>query len=62
MEDYIQNLFAERIGGSSFGKGTVLYKFEKISGRDALRKNRIPKRRLSIWVSANRTGWRIRRS
>lgn len=30
MEDYIQNLFAERIGGSSFGKGTVLYKFEKI--------------------------------
>ncbi len=30
MSDYIQNLFAERIGGSSFGKGTVLYKFEKI--------------------------------
>lgn len=30
MEDYIQNLFAERIGGSSFGKGTVFYKFEKI--------------------------------
>lgn len=30
MEDYIQDLFADRIGGSSFGKGTVLYKFEKI--------------------------------
>ena len=30
MSDYIQNLFADRIGGSSFGKGTVLYKFEKI--------------------------------
>lgn len=30
MSDYIQDLFAERIGGSSFGKGTVLYKFEKI--------------------------------
>lgn len=27
---YIQNLFAERIGGAGFGKGTVLYKFEKI--------------------------------
>ena len=30
MSDYVQNLFADRIGGSSFGKGTVLYKFEKI--------------------------------
>ncbi|MBI5642979.1 MAG: LL-diaminopimelate aminotransferase [Deltaproteobacteria bacterium] len=29
-EDYIQGLFAERIGGSGFGKGTKLYKFEKI--------------------------------
>lgn len=29
-EDYIQELFAERIGGNTFGKGTVLYKFEKI--------------------------------
>lgn len=30
MSDYIQELFAERIGGNTFGKGTVLYKFEKI--------------------------------
>ena len=30
QESYIQNLFAERIGGSKFGKDTVLYKFEKI--------------------------------
>jgi len=29
-ESYIQNMFAERIGGSSFGKDTNLYKFEKI--------------------------------
>ena len=29
-EDYIQGLFAERIGGSSFGKSTKIYKFEKI--------------------------------
>ena len=28
--DFIQNLFAERIGGKSFGKGTEIYKFEKI--------------------------------
>jgi len=26
-EDYIQRLFAERIGGSSFGKSTRIYKF-----------------------------------
>lgn len=30
MESYIQNLFAERIGGKSFGKEDVIYKFEKI--------------------------------
>jgi LL-diaminopimelate aminotransferase len=29
-ESYIQNLFAERIGGRLNGKGTALYKFEKI--------------------------------
>ncbi|MBF0170184.1 MAG: LL-diaminopimelate aminotransferase [Nitrospinae bacterium] len=29
-ESYIQNLFAERIGGSRFGKDTTIYKFEKI--------------------------------
>jgi len=29
-ESYIQNLFAERIGGAGYGKGTAIYKFEKI--------------------------------
>jgi LL-diaminopimelate aminotransferase len=29
-DDFIQNLFADRIGGKSFGKGTEIYKFEKI--------------------------------
>ncbi len=29
-ESFIQDLFAERIGGSNFGKDTTLYKFEKI--------------------------------
>src|SRR2546425_11280022 len=29
-ESYIQNLFAERIGGSQYGKSQALYKFEKI--------------------------------
>ncbi|MBI5887265.1 MAG: LL-diaminopimelate aminotransferase [Deltaproteobacteria bacterium] len=29
-EDFIQGLFAERIGGANFGKSTRLYKFEKI--------------------------------
>jgi LL-diaminopimelate aminotransferase len=36
-ESYIQRLFAERIGGRSFGKDTAIYKFEKIkrAKRDA---------------------------
>ena len=29
-ESYIQNLFAERIGGAQYGKTTAIYKFEKI--------------------------------
>lgn len=29
-ESYIQNLFAERIGGTEYGKSTAIYKFEKI--------------------------------
>lgn len=40
-ENYIQGLFAESIGGSGFGKGTVIYKFEKIkrAKRKALENN-----------------------
>ncbi len=30
QESYIQNLFAERIGGKRYGKDTAIYKFEKI--------------------------------
>ncbi len=29
-DSYIQNLFATRIGGAGYGKGTEIYKFEKI--------------------------------
>jgi len=29
-DSYIQNLFAERIGGKGYGKSTAIYKFEKI--------------------------------
>ena len=29
-ESYIQNLFAERIGGIKYGKDTAIYKLEKI--------------------------------
>ena len=29
-ESYIQNLFAERIGGRNYGQSTAIYKFEKI--------------------------------
>ncbi len=30
QEPYFQQLFADRIGGSNYGKGTAIYKFEKI--------------------------------
>ncbi len=40
-ESYIQELFAERIGGRNYGKGTEIYKFEKIRrARDAAVKNK----------------------
>ena len=29
-EPYFQQLFADRIGGADYGKGTEIYKFEKI--------------------------------
>jgi LL-diaminopimelate aminotransferase len=40
-ESYIQGMFAGRIGGSGFGKETVIYKFEKIkrAKRQALHDN-----------------------
>jgi LL-diaminopimelate aminotransferase len=40
-DPYIQNLFAERIGGKGYGKGTEIYKFEKIkrAKRAALQAN-----------------------
>lgn len=39
-ESFVQNLFAERIGGPKFGKDTVIYKFEKIKrAKAAARKN-----------------------
>lgn len=41
MESFIQQLFAERIGGSKFGKVDKIYKFEKIkmAKREALKNN-----------------------
>jgi LL-diaminopimelate aminotransferase len=30
MDPYFQSLFADRIGGANYGKGTEIYKFEKI--------------------------------
>lgn len=41
MENFIQQLFAERVGGSNFGNDAVLYKFEKIkrAKREACKNN-----------------------
>ncbi|MCF7791614.1 MAG: LL-diaminopimelate aminotransferase [Victivallales bacterium] len=40
-ENYLQNNFAERIGGNRFGKDTKIYKFEKIkrAKREAVKEN-----------------------
>lgn len=42
MESYIQNLFAERIGGKEFGKDNVIYKFEKIKRAKKSAKMKFP--------------------
>ena len=39
-DPYFQQLFAARIGGAQYGKGTEIYKFEKI--KRAKRKLRWP--------------------
>ncbi len=39
---YIQELFADRIGGNNFGKDTTLYKFEKIKRAKKLAKEKYP--------------------
>jgi LL-diaminopimelate aminotransferase len=41
-DDYIQGLFAERIGGSLFGKSQKIYKFEKIKRAKAEAKKNAP--------------------
>ncbi|WP_010270074.1 LL-diaminopimelate aminotransferase [Paenibacillus senegalensis] len=42
QESYIQSLFAERIGGSNYGKGTAIYKFEKIKRAKAAARKEHP--------------------
>ena len=56
-KDYIQELFAERLGGNSFGKDTKIYKFEKIkrAKRAAMEAN--PTKELLIWVLVNPMKW-----
>lgn len=41
-DSYIQNLFAERIGGASYGKSDAIYKFEKIKRAKAAAKAERP--------------------
>jgi LL-diaminopimelate aminotransferase len=41
-ESYIQNLFAERIGGSQYGKSQAIYKFEKIKRAKRAARDRHP--------------------
>lgn len=45
-EPYFQNLFAERIGGSQYGKSTQIYKFEKIKRAKRAAREQYPDRLL----------------
>ncbi len=45
-DDYIQGLFADRIGGEGFGKDTTIYKFEKIKRAKAAAKKADPHKEL----------------
>ena len=38
QQTYIQNVFADRIGGANYGKDTNIYKFEKIKRAKAAAK------------------------
>ena len=42
QETYIQTNFADRIGGSNYGKDTAIYKFEKIKRAKASAKKDFP--------------------
>src|SRR2546425_5792311 len=45
-DPWFQSLFAERIGGSGYGKGTQIYKFEKIKRAKRAALAAHPERRL----------------
>ena len=60
-ESYIQNLFADRIGGRQYGKSTAIYKFEKIKRAKRAAWPPILARKLSTWALANRTKWPFRK-
>ncbi len=45
-DEYIQELFADRIGGASFGKDTKVYKFEKIKRAKAAARKAAPNKEI----------------
>src|SRR5947209_9500458 len=45
-DPWFQSLFADRIGGASYGKGTEIYKFEKIKRAKRAAQAAHPERRL----------------
>ena len=59
-DSYIQQLFAERIGGVNYGKSTAIYKFEKIKRAKAAAKKAKPDVALIASASASPTRWRSR--
>ena len=48
VDPWFQSLFAERIGGSAYGKGTEIYKFEKIKRAKRMALADYPDRQLAV--------------
>ena len=56
-DPWFQDLFAERIGGSGYGKGSEIYKFEKIKRAKRAALQAHPERACLTSASARTTTW-----
>ena len=59
-DPWFQGLFADRIGGAGYGKGSEIYKFEKIKRAKRKASSITPSTNCSISASAKTTIWHLR--
>lgn len=56
-DPWFQTLFADRIGGANYGKGTDIYKFEKIKRTSGKHSRTTPNANSSTSASVKTTTW-----